>query len=103
MITLIPSSVVIILKKIILLRIQNILIRRRALPHLIHRHTNSLPVSEKPIVRTLQDNTLHFVGVAEVPDVGFAAEVLDLLIDDCGRNVWVPALRRGESFKVAGM
>lgn len=52
-VALIPSSIVIILKQIILLRIQNILVRRRALSDLIHRHTNALPVSKKTIVRTL--------------------------------------------------
>jgi hypothetical protein len=70
---------------------------------LIHRHTNPLPVSKKTIVRALQDDTPHLVGVAEVADIGLTAEVLDFLVDDCGRDVWVPALRRGESFEVAGV
>lgn len=49
-ITLIPSATVIILEEIILLRIQDILIRRRSLPNLVNRHANTLPVSEKAVV-----------------------------------------------------
>ena len=102
-ITLIPSPTVIILKQIILLRIQNISIRRRTLPHRIDGNANPLPVPEKPIIRTFEDDALHLVRVAEVAHVGFTREILDFLVDDCGCDVWVPALGGRESFEVGGV
>lgn len=102
-ITLITRPTVIILEQIILLRIQDVPIRRRALPYRINRHPDPLPVSEQAVVGTLQDDALHLVRVAEVAHVGLAAEVLDFLVDDCGCDVGVPALRRGEGFEVGGV
>jgi hypothetical protein len=102
-VALVASSRVIVLEQIILFRIQNIPIRRRTLPNLINRNPNTLPISEKSIVRSLQDDALHLVGVAEISDVGFATEVLDFLVDDCSRGIWIPALGRSESVEVAGV